>query len=156
IPAQITVEVVSVADPARYAAANVTISAQISVAVAPPNLTIAPSQIQTFTATVLGAPDASVTWDVNGSINGSVGGGLICLPASNPCQAPDGPYSGAVEYRAPAAPPFPNVVTLRATTEATPVAQSTAAVTISTAPFITAIVPASVFAGAANPFGLTV
>src|SRR5262249_9715094 len=122
----------------------------------PPSLSIAPSQIRTFAATVLGTADTNVTWGVNGSINGSVAAGLICLPASTPCQAPNGPDAGAVEYRAPAAPPSPNVVTLRATTEAAPAAQATAAVTISTAPFITALVPASVFAGAANAFGLTV
>ena len=156
IPAQVTVEAVSVADPSRWAAASVTISAQVSVAVAPPTLTIAPGQTQTFTAMVLGTPDAGVTWDVDGSINGSIRGGLLCLPASNPCQAPDGPYTGGVEYRAPAAPPSPNVVALRATTAAAPMAQAIVPVTISTSPFITGVVPASVFAGAANTFNLTV
>ena len=155
-PAQVTVAAVSVADPARFAAASVTITPQISVSISPASFTIPPQQITTLTATVLGVADQNVTWDVNGSIGGSIANGLICLPASSPCQAPNGPSAGPVEYRAPAAPPSPSIVSVRATSEAAPVAQGVALVTISKAPFITGLVPASVFAGAAAPFGLRV
>jgi hypothetical protein len=51
---------------------------------------------------------------------------------------------------------FPNVVSVRATSEANAAAQGVAPFTISTAPYITALVPASVFAGAAESFGLRV
>ena len=153
---QVIVAAISVADPAQSAAASVTIVAQVSVGISPPAFTLPPGQIQTLTATVLGAADQDVTWDVGGSINGSVAGGLICLPASNPCQAPDGPFAGTVEYRAPLTPPVPNTVLVRATTEASPPALATASAAISTAPFITGLVPASVFSGAATPFGLRV
>ena len=155
-PAQVTVAAVSAADPARFAAATVTITSQISVSISPPSATLPPQQVQLFTATVLGVADQNVSWDVNGSPNGSIPGGLICLPASSPCQAPNGPISGPVEFRAPAALPTPNTVSLRATSEATPPAQSVALVTITTAPYITGIVPASVFAGAQDSFGLRV
>ena len=156
MPPQVTVAAASVADPAQFAAATVTIVAQAAVGIVPPAFTLPPGQIQALTATVLGATDQDVTWDVDGSINGSVAEGLICLPASDPCQAPDGPFAGTVEYRAPLTPPVPNTVTVRATTEASPPAQATAAATISIAPFIIGIVPASVFSGAVAPFGLRV
>lgn len=155
-PPQVTVEAVSVADPTRFAAASVTITPQISVNISPPALTLPPQQVQTFTATVLGVADQNVTWDVNGSINGSIADGLICLPASSPCQAPNGATAGPVEYRAPDTPPTPNVVSVRATSEASSTAQGVAQVTISTGPYITALVPASVFAGAQGSFGLRV
>lgn len=155
-PPQITVAAVSAADPARSASATVNIASQISVTISPPSLTLPPLQIQSLTATVLGVADQNVSWDVNGSPNGSIAAGLICLPASSPCQAPSGPYSGPVEFRAPAAPPNPGVVSVRATTEALPAAQATLAVTISTSPYITGLVPASLFAGAQNSFGLRV
>ena len=155
-PPQVTVTAVSVADPTQSAAAVVTIAAQISVIVSPQSATLPPGQVQVFTAAVMGVADQNVSWDVNGSANGSIAEGLICLPTSNPCQAPNGPTSSPVEYRAPAAPPAPNTVTVRATSEAAPTAQSAAQVTISTAPFITSIVPASVFSGAAGPVGLRV
>jgi len=152
----VTVEAVSAADPARSAAATVTIASQITVTITPPSLTLPPQRVQTVTAAVLGIADQNVTWDVNGSINGSIAGGLICLPASSPCQAPNGPFAGLVEYRAPDVPPSPNVVSVRATSEASPSAQGTALFTISTAPYISALVPASLFAGAATPFGMRV
>ncbi|HKO05614.1 MAG TPA: hypothetical protein VJW51_12735, partial [Candidatus Acidoferrales bacterium] len=155
-PQQVTVQATSSADPSRTAEATVTITPQITVGVAPPSLTLPPLLVQTVTATVLGVADQNVTWDVNGSINGSIAGGLICLPASSPCQAPNGPFAGPVEYRAPDAPPIPNVVSVRATSEASPAAQGAALFTISTAPYVSALVPASLFAGAAAPFGLRV
>jgi hypothetical protein len=155
-PAQVTVKAVSAADPAQAGAATVSIIPQITVNVSPGAFTIPPGQVRSISATVLGVADQNVTWDVDGSVNGSIAGGLICLPASNPCQAPDGPVAGPVEYRAPAAPPSPNTVTLRATSEQAPAAQGTAAIAISTAPFITGLLPASVFAGVANPFNLRV
>jgi len=155
-PQQVTVEAASAADPARFAAATVTIAAQVTVSISPPSLTLSPQQVQTVTATVLGIADQNVTWYVNSSTNGSIAGGLICLPASSPCQAPNGPFAGPVEYRAPDVPPSPNVVTVRATSEASPSAQATALFTISTAPYISALVPASVFAGTATSFGLRV
>ncbi len=155
-PPQVTVEAVSAADPARFAAASVTITPQISVSISPPALTLPPQQVQTFTATVFGVADQNVTWDVNGSTNGSIADGLICLPASSPCQAPNGATAAPVEYRAPAMPPSPHVVTVRATSEASPSANGSALVTISTAPYISGLVPASVFAGAQGSFGLRV
>ena len=156
IPPQVTVKAVSVADPAQSAAAVVTIAAQIAISVSPQSATLPPGQTQAFSATVAGVADQRVLWDVNGAPNGSIAEGLICLPASNPCQAPSGAISSAIEYRAPGAPPTPNVVSVRATSAADGSVQAAAEVTISTSPFITGLVPASAFAGAAEPFGLRV
>jgi hypothetical protein len=153
---QVTLQAISVADPARFAAAAVTIAAQAAVTISPSSLTIPPGQTQLMTATVLGVADQKVTWDVGGSINGSIAQGLICLPASFPCQAPDGPLAGPVEYRAPDVPPTPNDVVLRATSEVSSSTPGTSLITISTGPYITGLVPASVISGTALPFGLRV
>ena len=155
-PPQVTVAAVSFADPAQSATATVTIAPQISVSISPPSLTIPPQQNVPITAAVLGIADQNVTWDVDGSANGSIARGLICIPASSPCQAPNGPAAGPMEYRAPSVPPNPSVVSVRATSETSSTAQGVALFTISTAPYITGLVPASVFAGAAAPFGLRV
>jgi hypothetical protein len=155
-PPQVTVKAVSVADPDQYAAAVVTITAQISISVSPQSVTLPPGQTQLFSTTVAGSADQNVSWDVNGAANGSLANGLICLPASNPCQAPNGATSSPVEFRAPATPPNPNTVAVRATSEASPAAQATAQVSISSAPFVTGLIPASVFSGAGAPFGMRV
>jgi len=155
-PPQVTVAAVSAADPARSASATVTITPQITVTISPASLSLPPQQVKLLTAAVLGVSDQNVSWDVNGSANGSLADGLICLPASSPCQAPNGPIAGPVEFRAPGAPPSPNVVNVRATAEALPSAQAILPVTISTSPFVTGLVPASVFAGAQDSFGLRV
>ena len=155
-PPQIFVAAVSAADPGRSASATVTITPQITVSISPSTLTLPPQQVQLLTATVLGVADQRVSWDVDGSPNGSIPEGLICLPASSPCQAPGGAVAGPVEFRAPSALPSPNIVQVRATTTALPAAQAILPVAISSAPFITGLVPASVFAGAQNSFGLRV
>ena len=156
VPATVTVKAVSVADPEQFAAAAVTVAAQVSVSIAPTSATLPPGQAQVFSAVVLGAADQNVFWDVNGSPNGSIADGFICLPASQPCQAPNGASSSPVEFRAPTAAPVPNAVTVRARSEADATAQATAQVSISSAPFISGLVPASVFSGVAAPFGVRV
>jgi hypothetical protein len=155
-PAQVTVIAVSLADTAKFGSAVVTVVAQISVALSPPSATLPPTGVQIFSVTVAGTPNQNVTWDLNGLVNGGTAVGLLCLPASNPCQAPAGVVSGPIEYRAPAAPPSPDTVVLRATSEADATAQQTASITISSAPFVLSLLPASVTAGAVNAFPLQV
>jgi hypothetical protein len=155
-PAQVTVAAVSLADNAKYGSAVVTVAAQISVNLSPPGVTLPPTGVQMFVARVVGSSDQNVTWDLNGMVNGGPTVGVLCLPASNPCQAPAGAMSGPIEYRAPAAPPSPNPVILSATSEVDSTARQMAAITIGSGPFVFSLLPASVTAGAANPFPLLV
>jgi hypothetical protein len=84
-PAQVVVQAVSVADPAKFASASVTIAPQIAVNISPAGFTLPPGQVRAVMATVAGLADQNVTWDLDGSANGSIAGGLVCLPASHPC-----------------------------------------------------------------------
>lgn len=154
--ATVTVEAVSVADTAQFGSASVTILAQISVSLSPPSATLPPTGTQAFLATVAGSPDQNVTWDVNGSRNGALNVGVICLPGSNPCQAPAGPAPGPIEYRAPATPPSPNTVAVRATSELGATISQSAAVTIGNGPFLFSLLPASVTTSVTQPFALRV
>jgi hypothetical protein len=111
--------------------ATVTIASDISVSISPPTATLSLGQRASFTPTVPNASDASVTWSVNGVPNGNGSIGQICQSGTNPCVAPAGPASGAVDYLAPTSVPASNPVTLVATSHADPSRSGTAMVTIS-------------------------
>jgi hypothetical protein len=71
----------SVADPSKYASANVTVSA-VSISISPISATVQPSGTQQFTASVLGATNTNVTWSETGS--GSVNAnGLYTAPSTS-------------------------------------------------------------------------
>jgi hypothetical protein len=140
----------------RFGSAPVTIVSQLSVSLTPPSANLPPTGTQTFFARVAGTPDQNVIWDVNGFRNGAINLGLICLPGSSPCQAPAGATSGPIEYRAPSTPPSPNTVTLRATSELGSSFSQTAAVTVSTGPFIFSLLPASVTTSVTQSFAMRI
>jgi hypothetical protein len=157
-PSQVTVRATSQADNTQVGVATITIVGQIAITLSPPSATLAPSGVQQFSATVVGVSDQNVSWDVNGSPNGSLALGVICLPGSNPCQAPSGPMAGPIEYRAPPTLPMPNPVTLRATSEINSSVTQTAAIKIGAGagPFISSLLPASVVSNASQPFPMRV
>ena len=156
-PAMVTVKAVSVADSAQFGSANVTILSQVTVSLSPPSATVPPTGTQAFLATVLGSPDQNVTWDVNGFANGALNVGVICLPGSNPCQAPAGPMTGSIEYRAPLTPPSPsNIVAVHATSELGAGIAQSAAVTVGTGPFLFSLLPASVTTNVTQSFAMRV
>lgn len=156
-PPAATVKAVSVADPAQFGSASVTILSQLAVSLSPPSATVPPTGTQAFLATVVGSPDQNVTWDVNGFANGALNLGIICLPGSNPCQAPAGPMFGPIEYRAPSTPPSPsNTVAVRATSELGAGITQSAAVTVGTGPFLFSLLPASVTTNVTQPFPMRV
>jgi hypothetical protein len=115
---------------ASSVSATVTITSGVSIAVAPGTATLSPGQRQLFSATVTNSPDTSVTWTVNGVSNGNAAVGQVCISGTNPCVAPSGPVSGAVDYLAPAATPAMNPVTLIATSHADPSKSATAIITL--------------------------
>jgi uncharacterized protein (DUF1800 family) len=87
----------------------------VTVAVAPSSATMNLSASRTFTATVSGSADTSVTWSVNG-----VNGGSSVL----------GTISSAGLYTAPAVMPASSTVTLRAASVASPAAFAQSVITL--------------------------
>ena len=93
----------------------------VTVSVSPSSATVRASRTRTFTATVTGAPN-TVTWSVN-----DIAGGNTVV----------GQINGSGQYLAPSVVPNPAVVTVRATSTASPTSSGTAAVTIIPLPNIT-------------------
>ena len=106
-PAVVTVRATSAADASASGVASVTVQAPagplVTVTVAPAAVTVAPSATSQFSATVTGSANAAVTWSVNGIAGGNALVGTI---------------SATGLYAAPAAPPSPASVTVRATSAA--------------------------------------
>jgi hypothetical protein len=115
------------------ASAAVTLMSNVSVALSPPNATIAPSQTLAITPTVTGSSDANVVWTVNGIANGNTAVGEICATNSNPCTPPVSAIPGGVVYLAPSTAPSQNPVSVQATSQADPSRSATSLVTISAA-----------------------
>ncbi len=105
----------------------------VTVSVSPGTADVRAGGMQTFSATVSGTSDASVSWQVNGVTGGSTANGLINS-------------SGA--YTAPGSVPSSNVVTITAVSVANASASGSSAVTLwNPAPVLTGISPASVSSG---------
>ena len=141
-PDPVTVRATSVADSTRSATAQITVINHVVVTVLPATVTLAPLAVQQFSATVLGAANQSVTWQIQGA--------QCSLPG--PCGAIDA--NGI--YTAPGAAPSPNAFSLVAVSADDPSQSGSANVTIATGANILALHPASVYADAANGFTLRV
>ncbi len=158
-PADVVATATSVADPSRSGSVTITILSAPVVTVSPANLTLATDGTAQFSAFVRGTPVLGVSWQVNGVANGDLTNGTICVPASNPCQAPASPSTATVEFRAPASIPANPNVTLAALGADGGSGSATVVITappISTQPSITTLLPASITAGVASPFLLKV
>ncbi len=110
------------ADPSKGASMAVTINSAVTVTVSPLSANLALGQSQPFAATVTGAQDTSVTWDVNGVGGGNSTVGTVTNSPSDP---------NHTTYTAPAGMPTPNPVTVRARSNANPSVFATASVTLS-------------------------
>ncbi len=141
-PNPVMVQATSAADPAKSGSAQITVINHIVVTVQPANVTLAPLAVQRFTATVIGASNQSVVWQVQGA---ACAGGTVC---------------GAIDqngtYTAPDATPSPDALKVVAVSADDPAQSGTANVAISTGANILALHPASVYAGAAEGFTLRV
>jgi hypothetical protein len=100
----------------------------VTVTVSPSAATVRTTRARTFAATVTGAP-AGVTWGVNGITGGNTLAGLI---------------DSAGQYIAPSVVPNPAVVSVQATSTASPTASGVASVTIMPLPAITSVSPSPV------------
>jgi len=113
--------------------AQVVNNSVISVQVTPPTATIRAGSQQSFSATVTGSTNQSVTWSVNGVAGGSAATGMI---------------SAQGMYSAPVALPNPNAITITATSAPDSTKQGSSAVTLENPlPVLTAINPNSMGVG---------
>jgi hypothetical protein len=129
-PATVTVSAVAQVDNSEAANATVTIqgaSVPVTVTISPASTTTYVGQPLVFTATVTGASNTSVSWQVNGQP----------LSSANPSWGAIVPVAGsqdAVTYTAPAQVPSPAQVTITAVSVAYPSQTASATVTISKLP----------------------
>jgi hypothetical protein len=138
----VSISVSSASNPALTASAQISVLSQFVVTVLPNNVTLAPSAVQSFAATVLGSANQGVTWQLQGT---------GCSTAGS-CGSIDA--SGA--YTAPAVAPTPSNFTVIATSQIDPTQSGSASITISSGPNIQALHPASVYAGGLDGFTLQV
>jgi hypothetical protein len=136
------VRATGVADPTRSATAQLTIINHDVVSVLPSSATLAPLSVQQFSATILGATNQSVIWQIQGA---------ACSVA-----AACGTIDSTGLYTAPSATPSPNAITIAATSADDPLQSGLATITIATGANILTLHPASVYAGSANGFTVRV
>jgi hypothetical protein len=141
-PNPVTVRATSVADPTRSATSQITLINHVVVSVLPSTATLAPLAVQQFSATVLGANNQAVLWQIQGTAC-ALAGACGVIDANG-------------IYTAPGSAPSPNTFTIVAISSDDPQQSGSAKVTIATGANILALHPASVYAGAANGFTLRV
>jgi hypothetical protein len=141
-PNPVSVVATSVADPTHSASAQITVINHDVVTVLPSGVTLAPLAVQQFSATVLGATNQSVVWQVQGAAC-SIPGACGALDANG-------------IYTAPGSAPLPDTLTVVALSSDDPLQSGSANVVIASGASILALHPASVYAGAANGFTLRV
>jgi hypothetical protein len=98
------------------------LTAQVSVSISPSLITIATLATQSFTATVSGATNTAVTWQVNGAAGGSSTNGLVSTTVLG--------TANEALYLAPSSVPSPATVSVTAVSQADPTKSATATVTI--------------------------
>jgi hypothetical protein len=136
------VQVALSGNPAIFSSVQITVINHILVSVFPNNVTLPPLGMQGFTASVLGASNQAVVWQVQGS----------GCAANGAC----GSITPSGTFTAPAAAPTPNAIQVVALSQDDSTQSGTANVTISSGSNILSLHPASVYAGGANGFTLTV
>ena len=124
------------------ASSQITVINHVIVTVQPGSVTLAPLAVQGFTASVLGASNQAVTWQVQGA---GCTGPSIC-----------GGISAVGAYTAPPAAPTPDAIQVIAISADDTSQLGTANVSISTGANILTLHPASVYSGEANGFTLRV
>jgi hypothetical protein len=138
----VSVQVAIAGNSAISSSAQITVINHILVSVFPNGVALPPLGVQGFTASVLGASNQAVVWQVQGS-GCTVGGACGSITPSG-------------TFTAPAASPVPNAIQIIALSQDDSTQSSAANVTISTGANILSLHPASVYAGGANGFSLTV
>jgi hypothetical protein len=134
-PSPPTVQIIATpqADPSKAISVPVSILAVIGISISPSAVTVPLGAARTFQATVSGAQNTNVTWDVNGLVGGNSTVGLIL----NSPSAPD-----TATYTAPQALPAGGSVTVHASSNTIPSVFASAIITFTTAINVT-LTPAS-------------
>jgi YVTN family beta-propeller protein len=134
----------SCVQPNAFATATVTVLSGVRVQLTPVTATVGTKERFTFTATVTGTTDKSVTWSVNGNAGGDATDGFIC---PNPL-VPTPPACPPGTYVAPFPAPAGSVI-VKATSAADSTQSASATVTVFAAaiPSLTSIDPTSAAQG---------
>ena len=132
-PATVQITATPLADLSKATSLSVTLAPVVSVSVSPASATVQLGGMQAFHAVVTGSQDASVTWDVSGTVGGSATLGTIANSQTDPNNA---------TYTAPQNLPAITPVTIRARSNANPAIAASATVTFTTAINV-ALTPAS-------------
>jgi hypothetical protein len=141
-PNPVSVRATSLADSTRSASAQITVINHDVVTVLPSSVTLAPLAVQQFSATVLGAGNQSVIWQIHGTAC-SLAGACGAIDANG-------------VYTAPGSVPSTDSLTIVAISNDDPSQSGFASLSIAIGANILALHPASVYAGAANGFTLRV
>lgn len=78
----VTISAISVADGTKIGQATVTLENRVSVAVSPASVSLLAGGTQQFSASVIGTPNAAVTWSITPAIGTISASGLYTAPAS--------------------------------------------------------------------------
>jgi hypothetical protein len=132
-PAAVQIIATPQADPSKATSFAVSILPGIGVSISPSAATVALGAAQKFQATVTGAQDATVTWDINGVVGGNLTVGLIL----NSQTAPNNTM-----FTAPLTLPAGGSVTVHARSNADPSVSASATITLTAAVNVT-LSPAS-------------
>ena len=138
----VSVTVATAGNPSLTASAQITVINHVLVSVLPSTVILPPLGVQGFTASVLGTDNQNVVWQIQGT--GCTSSGLC------------GSITPAGTYTAPAAAPTPNTLTVVAISQDDTSQSGSASVTISSGPNILTLHPASVYAGGADGFTVSV
>ena len=136
----VTLTVSSATEPNLAASARITVINHVVVSVLPNSVTVAPLGVQSFSASVVGAGNQNVTWQITGT---------GCTQYGS-C----GVITSSGIYTAPAVPPTPDALQVVAVSQDDQSQSGNASVVISNAPNILFLHPASVYAGGTNGFTL--
>jgi hypothetical protein len=134
-PSPATLEIIATpqADPPQAASVSVSILSAIRVSVSPSAATVAPGGAQALQATVTGAQDSTVTWDVNGVVGGNATVGSILNSQTDPDNT---------TYSAPLTLPAGGSVSVRARSNADPGVSASATIAFTNSVYVT-LTPAS-------------
>ncbi len=141
-PNPVSVTVATVGNPSFTVSAQITVINHVLVSVQPNNVTLPPLGVQGFTASVLGTNNQNVVWQIQGTDCTSSG---LC-----------GSITPAGTYTAPSVAPTPDALTVVAISQDDSTQSGSATVTISSGPNILSLHPASVYAGGADGFTVSV
>lgn len=142
-PDPVTVQAVSAADSTKNATAQITVINHVVVSVFPGSATLPPLGVQSFSASVLGSGNQGVIWQISGTPCGPGGGACGTIDANG-------------TYTAPPTAPSPDALQIVAVSQDDTAQSGTSSVTISTGVNISALHPASVYAGGLQGFTLRV